>query len=62
MGAAVHPGNTAVLFLDDLEKMRQDFREMHLPKDREEFETRSKLYQLLQDIEDYLVIKSKFKK
>ncbi|MGD6962053.1 MULTISPECIES: aromatic acid exporter family protein [unclassified Fictibacillus] len=62
LSAAVHPGNTAVLFLDDLENMRQEFREMHLPKDRDEFETRSKLYQLLQDIEDYLIIKSKFKK
>jgi uncharacterized membrane protein YgaE (UPF0421/DUF939 family) len=62
LGAAVHPGNTAALFLDELEKMRQEFREMHLPKDRQEFETRSKLYQLLQDIEDYLLIKKKFKK
>jgi uncharacterized membrane protein YgaE (UPF0421/DUF939 family) len=61
LGAAVHPGNTAALFLDELEKMRQEFREMHLPKDRQEFETRSKLYQLLQDIEDYLLIKKRFK-
>jgi len=62
LGAAVHPGNTAALFLEELKKMRQEFREMHLPKDREEFETRSKLYQLLHDIEDYLLIKKEFRK
>ncbi|MDR7072656.1 aromatic acid exporter family protein [Fictibacillus barbaricus] len=62
LGAAVHPGNTAAYFLEELNNMRQEFREMHLPKDRLEFETRSKLYQLLQDIEEYLLIKKKFKK
>jgi uncharacterized membrane protein YgaE (UPF0421/DUF939 family) len=62
LGAAIHPGNTAAIFLDELEQMKQEFKEMHLPKDRLEFETRSKLYQLLRDIEDYLLIKKKFKK
>jgi uncharacterized membrane protein YgaE (UPF0421/DUF939 family) len=62
LGAAVHPGNTAVLFINELDSMRKEFREMPLPKDMLEFETRSKLYQLLYDIEEYLLIKKKFKK
>jgi uncharacterized membrane protein YgaE (UPF0421/DUF939 family) len=62
LGVAVHPGNTAVLFIDELERMRKEFREMPLPKDRQEFETRSKLYLLLNDIEEYLLIKKKFNK
>ncbi|MFC0188343.1 aromatic acid exporter family protein [Fictibacillus aquaticus] len=58
----VHPGNTAVLFLDKLEQLRLEFREMPLPKTRDEFETRSKLFYLLNEVEQYLEIKKKFKK
>ncbi|MDY0405633.1 hypothetical protein P5G51_009705 [Virgibacillus sp. 179-BFC.A HS] len=54
---SVHPGNTAILFLDELEELRKAFREEELPKTREEFETRANLFRLLHDIEDYLLIK-----
>ncbi|MCQ6266141.1 aromatic acid exporter family protein [Fictibacillus sp. WQ 8-8] len=62
LSEAVHPGNTAVIYLDSIEKLRSKFREMDLPKDREEFETRSKLLHLLNEIERYLQIKKSFKK
>ncbi|MFC7370472.1 aromatic acid exporter family protein [Fictibacillus iocasae] len=62
LSEGVHPGNTAVLFLNRLQQMRHEFREMPLPKTREEFETRSKLFFLLNEVEQYLEIKKTFKK
>ncbi|MGG1573714.1 aromatic acid exporter family protein [Fictibacillus sp. NRS-1165] len=62
LSEAVHPGNTAVIYLNSIERMRGRFREMDLPKDREEFETRSKLLHLLNEIERYLQIKKSFRK
>ncbi|WP_010650794.1 aromatic acid exporter family protein [Oceanobacillus massiliensis] len=59
---SVHPGNTAILFLDELKELREEFNKVELPATREEFETRANLFQLLHEIEDYLIIKQKFKK
>lgn len=59
---AVHPGNTAALYLEELRALRKKFKQAELPKTHEEFETRSSLFQLLYEIEDYLTLKSKFKK
>lgn len=61
LSEAVHPGNTADLFLEDLKELRAEFENNALPKTKIEFETRANLYQLLYDIEEYLIIKSKFK-
>ncbi|PAD36940.1 hypothetical protein CHI12_04420 [Terribacillus saccharophilus] len=58
---SVHPGNTAVLFLEELESLRQSFDEDPLPKTREEFETRAHLLQLLYEMENYLELKQSFK-
>src|SRR5699024_5802971 len=58
---SVHPGNTAELFLDELEKLKQKFDEEPLPVSQREFETRANLFRLLHDIEDYLILKKKFK-
>ncbi|WP_254391679.1 aromatic acid exporter family protein [Terribacillus sp. DMT04] len=58
---SVHPGNTAVLFLDELESLRQSFDKDPLPKTREEFETRAHLFQLLYEMENYLKLKQTFK-
>jgi len=57
----VHPGNTAVLYIEKLMRMKAEFEEMELPKTREEFETRAALFQLINEIKDYLIIKSSFK-
>lgn len=62
LSTSVHPGNTAILFLEELRQLRRDFHEEDLPTNREEFETRSNLFQLLHEIEEYLIIKNKFKK
>lgn len=62
LSEAVHPGNTASLFLDRLNEIRTEFNKKELPKTQEAFETRANLYRLLHEIEDYLIIKNSFKK
>lgn len=62
LSQAVHPGNTAVTFLEELKELRREFHAQDLPETREEFETRAYLFQLLHEIEEYLIIKNKFKK
>ncbi|QKY69277.1 aromatic acid exporter family protein [Lentibacillus sp. CBA3610] len=62
LGDGVHPGNTASLYLDELEELRHTFDQEELPKTIEEFETRANLFRLLHEIEDYLLLKKKFKK
>ncbi|MGG2095548.1 aromatic acid exporter family protein [Bacillus sp. S13(2024)] len=61
IGTAISPESTGVISLRQLQEMREIFREMPLPKTREEFETRAKLFQLVYEIEQYLLIKSRFK-
>jgi len=58
----VHPGNTAVIFLEQIKEMKQKFKESDLPESREEFESRASLFTLLNEIEQYLIIKRSFKK
>lgn len=57
---AVKPENTATVFLDQLNELRDIFRAGELPTTREEFEARANLFRLLHEIEAYLKIKSKF--
>jgi uncharacterized membrane protein YgaE (UPF0421/DUF939 family) len=57
----IHSGNTAQVFLEKLKALQLEFEEMPLPKTREEFETRAALFQILKEIEQYLIIKSSFK-
>ncbi|MRG86511.1 aromatic acid exporter family protein [Salinibacillus xinjiangensis] len=61
LAEGVHPGNTAYLYLDRLKEMRKDFRQTELPKSREEFEIRASLFTLLNEIEQYLIIKKNTK-
>lgn len=62
LSAAVHPGNTASLFLEQLKEIRREFDKKELPKTQEAFETKANLYRLLHEIKDYLLIKNTFKK
>ncbi|GIO21860.1 aromatic acid exporter family protein [Oceanobacillus sp. J11TS1] len=62
LSQSVHPGNTAITFLEELKELRREFRSEDLPETQEEFETRAHLFQLLHEIEEYLIIKNKFKK
>ncbi|MDY0408382.1 hypothetical protein [Paracerasibacillus soli] len=58
---AVHPGNTAVIYLNELETLRKTFNQEELPKTKEEFETRANLFRLLSELERYLTLKKRFK-
>ncbi|MBM7660924.1 uncharacterized membrane protein YgaE (UPF0421/DUF939 family) [Bacillus mesophilus] len=61
IGKSIHPGNTAKRFLIRIEELKKDFRELDLPKTREQFEASASLFQLLKEMEQYLVIKSYFR-
>lgn len=52
---------SSVTLLEQLEALREHFRESELPKTREEFENRAMLYQFLNDIERFLEIKQAFR-
>ncbi|WP_251551636.1 aromatic acid exporter family protein [Neobacillus muris] len=54
---AIHPGNTAQVYLDRLEELQEKFHEEPLPDSREEFEARAQLFRLLKEMEEYLLIK-----
>src|SRR5699024_5179328 len=62
LSKAVHPGNTAILFIEQLRALRKDFKQLELPETRDEFETRANLFRLLRGLVSYLHIKQKFKK
>ncbi|MBN8236559.1 aromatic acid exporter family protein [Halobacillus kuroshimensis] len=62
LAGAIHPGNTAVIYLQRFKEMKEEFREDDLPQTREEFEMRASLFHLLNEIEEYLIIKRSFKK
>ncbi|MCM3022833.1 aromatic acid exporter family protein [Heyndrickxia ginsengihumi] len=57
----IKPENTAQNRLDSLYRLQEEMKTMALPKDREEFEARAALYHFLQEMEQYLLIKSEFK-
>ena len=57
----IHARNTAHIYLEKLREMKKIFEEMELPKSREEFEVRAALLQLVNEMNDYLIIKSSFK-
>jgi len=58
----VHPGNTAIIFLDELKDLRKEFNRLDLPETQDEFETRANLFQLMHELEEYLILKRNFKK
>lgn len=60
LSAAVHPGNTANIFIEKLNDLFKTVRAEALPQTREEFEMRANLFRLLHEIKDYLSLKQKF--
>ncbi|WP_173916210.1 aromatic acid exporter family protein [Halobacillus sp. Marseille-Q1614] len=62
LSEGVNPGNTAVIYLKKLKILREEFKQKELPATREEFEIRASLFHLLNEIEEYLIIKRSFKK
>jgi uncharacterized membrane protein YgaE (UPF0421/DUF939 family) len=59
---SLHEYNTAEGLLKNLYTLKESFASMELPKTREEFENRAMLYQFLNDLESFLIIKNEFKK
>lgn len=57
LGEKVHTDDTAIYFLDKLKILKERFKHIELPKNYEDFETKSILFQLLQEIERYLSLK-----
>lgn len=58
---SLYEENTCEQLLEELNKLRDNFRKMALPSTREEFENRAMLFQFLNDMEQFLTIKNEFK-
>lgn len=57
----IHEDNDCIELINSLNKLREEYKSMELPKSREEFENRALLFQFLNDLEDFLIIKKSFK-
>jgi uncharacterized membrane protein YgaE (UPF0421/DUF939 family) len=57
LAGAIHAGNTTSIYLDQLDRLRKQFQQQSLPKDRLEFETRAALLHLVNEMQRYLLIK-----
>lgn len=57
----IHEDNDCIKLIDKLDLLRKFSEMMELPKNRIEFENRALLFQFLNDLEDFLVIKKEFK-
>lgn len=58
----IYADNDCVELICKLNNLRNNYKEMQLPKTRDEFENRAMLFQFLNDLEDFLLIKKEFKK
>jgi len=54
---AIHPGNTASIYLEKLDQVREKFKSSPLPTSQEEFETRAALHHFINEMRRYLLIK-----
>ena len=57
----VHSGNTAKRFREKLENVKEEFAKMPLPESHEKFLAMASLYQFIEEMDEYLVIKQTFK-
>lgn len=57
----IYEDNDCINLLDRLSSLKKEYKKMELPKTREEFENRALLFQFLNDLEDFLVIKRDYK-
>src|SRR5699024_5184936 len=60
LSKAVHPGDTAMIYIQKLDEVRELFDDK-LPETQEEFEARSSIFQLLYLIEEYLMLKHRYR-
>ncbi|MGT2934721.1 aromatic acid exporter family protein [Streptococcus castoreus] len=59
-GCQLSEENSALTLIDDIEQLLETFRQRELPRTREEFERRAILFQLLQDLEHFILLKVDF--
>lgn len=57
----VHSGNTAKQFREKLEIVKEEFAKMPLPETHEKFLAMASLYQFIEEMDEYLVIKQSYK-
>lgn len=57
----VHSGNTAHRYIDKLQEVKDDFASMPLPDNHEKFLAMAALYQVIEEMNSYLEIKSSYK-
>lgn len=57
----VRPGIGPIDYLKRLYELQDEFKQMDLPKSRDEFEIRSALFEVVKEIEQYLIIKRHFR-
>lgn len=55
-----HETNTGITLLENIALLYKDFRQSELPKTRSEFESRAVLFQVLNDIDEFLQLKKNF--
>ena len=53
--------NNCIDLLSEHNILKKEYKKMDLPKNREEFENRALLFQFLNDLEDFLLLKKNFK-
>ncbi|MCB2293864.1 aromatic acid exporter family protein [Clostridium algoriphilum] len=57
----IHEDNDCIELINKITSLRKYYEMMELPKNRDEFENRALLFQFLNDLEDFLIIKKEFK-
>ncbi|PRR83741.1 aromatic acid exporter family protein [Clostridium vincentii] len=57
----IHEDNDCIQLINEMSFLRKDYEMMELPQSRKEFENRALLFQFLNDLEDFLIIKKEFK-
>lgn len=57
----VHSGNTAGIYRQKLEEVKQEFATMPLPNDHQTFLAMASLYQFIEEMDHYLMIKQSFR-
>lgn len=61
MSKHVHPYNTSYIYLNKLEAIKEEMQKMELPASREEFNVQSALFDLIRELEKYLMLKNVYK-
>ncbi|HCW53338.1 MAG TPA: hypothetical protein DG753_06305 [Clostridium sp.] len=57
----IYADNDCRELIEKINLLREEYKKMELPRDRGEFENRALLFQFLNDLEDFLIIKKEFK-